>query len=54
MGKVAVLLAALGVGTSIGWPDVVAAGIMATTTSGAAQILRHAAEDLRAVSDPAE
>lgn len=56
LGNVAVLLAALGVfGTGTGWPDVVVAGIMATLAlSGAVQILRHAAEDLRAVPAPAE
>ena len=56
MGNVAVLVAALGVfGTGTGWPDVVVAGIMATLAlSGAVQILRHAAEDLRVMPAPAE
>lgn len=49
VGNVAVLLAALGVfGTGTGWPDVTVGGIMAVLAiSGAWQIIRHAADELR-------
>ena len=54
VGNVAVLLAALGV-SGTGWSDVIVAGIMPSLAlSGAVQILRHAAEELRAMPAAAE
>ncbi len=49
IGNLAVLLAALGVfGTGTGWPDVIVAGLMAGLgVQGAAQVIRHALEELR-------
>jgi Co/Zn/Cd efflux system component len=51
IGNVAVLLAAFGVfGTGQGWPDITVAAIMATLSLwGAAQIIRHAMEELRSI-----
>lgn len=59
LGNIAVLLAALGVfGTGSGWPDIIVAAIMASLALwGAAQIVRHALQELRhaaAVPQPAE
>jgi Co/Zn/Cd efflux system component len=49
IGNLAVLLAAVGVfGTGTGWPDVIVAGLMAGLgVQGAAQVIRHALEELR-------
>jgi Co/Zn/Cd efflux system component len=49
IGNLAVLLAAVGVfGTGTGWPDVIVAAIMAGIgLQGAAQVIRHALEELR-------
>ena len=49
IGNLAVLLAAAGVfGTRSGWPDVIVAAIMAGLgLQGAAQVVRHALEELR-------
>lgn len=56
IGNLAVLAAASGVFTTgAGWPDFAVAGIMAALAlSGAAQILRHAATELRAEAAAAE
>ena len=52
IGNLAVLLAAVGVfGTGTGWPDVIVAGLMAGLgVQGAAQVIRHALEELRTVT----
>ena len=49
IGNLAVLLAAVGVfGTGTGWPDVIVAGMMAgLSVQSAAQVIRHALEELR-------
>ena len=49
IGNLAVLFAAVGVfGTGTGWPDVIVAGLMAgLSVQGAAQVIRHALEELR-------
>jgi Co/Zn/Cd efflux system component len=49
VGNLAVLIAALGVfGTGTGWPDVIVASVMAALgLQGAAQVIRHALEELR-------
>ena len=52
IGNLAVLLAAVGVfGTGTGWPDVIVAGLMAGLgVQSAAQVIRHALEELRSVT----
>lgn len=53
IGNIAVIIAALGVfGTGMAWPDLIVAGILgALAFSGAIQIIRQAAEELREASD---
>ena len=51
LGNVAVMLAALGVGTGAAWPDLAVAGVMGTLALwGATTVLAHARSELRVLA----